>query len=49
MIEGLYQTKNINQKVKSLILLSINMMDQEIFKECLKLVIGKNEDKNKNS
>ena len=22
-----------------------NMMDQEIFKKCLKLVIGKNEDK----
>lgn len=45
MIEGLYQTKKYKSKGEIVDFAINNMMDQEIFKECLKLVIGKNEDK----
>lgn len=46
LIEGLYQTKKYKSKGEIVDIAINNMFDHEIFKECLKMMIEKNDKKN---
>lgn len=46
LIEGLYQTKKYKSKGEIVDIAINNMLDHDIFKECLKMMIEKNDKKN---